>query len=174
MAMTDEDPSVRAMAAIALGQFGEAASYEHLSLLLEDSDDMVKVSSIKALGMLGDDRAVSKLIEMLYIENGFVVTAAMESIGRLGGEEARGALMHMLGSDDMEFRRTAIRGLAVFEDVEHVIMPFLRDEDWATRVAAVETLGRRPGEHVRHEVEVLFDVEEDPVVKKALKKYLDD
>lgn len=174
IAMTDEDPSVRAMAAIALGQFGEAASYEHLSLLLEDSDDMVKVSSIKALGMLGDDRAVSKLIEMLYIENGFVVTAAMESIGRLGGEEARGALMHMLGSDDVEFRRTAIRGLAVFEDVEHVIIPFLRDEDWATRVAAVETLGKRPGEHVRHEVEVLFDVEEDPVVKKALKKYLDD
>jgi HEAT repeat protein len=97
--------------------------------------------------MLGDDRAVLKLIEMLYIENGFVVTTAMESIGRLGGEQARGALMHMLGSDDAEFRRTAIRGLAGFENVEHVIVPFLRDGDWATRIAAVEALRRHPGDN---------------------------
>jgi HEAT repeat protein len=174
IALTDEDASVRAMVAMALGQLGETSAFEHLSLLLNDSNDMVKVSSIKALGMLGDDRAVLKLIEMLYIENGFVVTTAMESIGRLGGEQARGALMHMLGSDDAEFRRTAIRGLAGFENVEHVIVPFLRDGDWATRIAAVEALRRHPGDNVTREVEMLYDFEEDPVVKKALKKYLDD
>jgi hypothetical protein len=82
--------------------------------------------------------------------------------------------MHMLGSDDAEFRRTAIRGLAGFENVEHVIVPFLRDGDWATRIAAVEALRRHPGDNVTREVEMPYDFEEDPVVKKALKKYLDD
>jgi HEAT repeat protein len=174
MALTDEEPSVRSMAALALGQLGEAISFEHLSLLLDDDDDRVKVSSIKALGMLGDMQAVPRIIEMLNKENGFVVTAAMESIGIMGGAEARRALMDMLGSNDIEFRRTAIRGLASFENIEHVIIPFLRDGDWATRIAAVEALGGHTGENIRHEVEVLYDMEEDHIVKNALKKYLDD
>jgi HEAT repeat protein len=173
MALTDDDPAIRGIAVKALQQFGETVSFEPISILLDDSDDMVRVAAIKALGMLGDVKAVSMLVELLSDENGFVVTAAIESLGRLGDDDARHALTGMLHSKDNEFRRTAIRGLSGFEHIEHLLLPFLGDEDWATRVAVVESLSGRRQEDVRSRIESFFDNETDPIVKKAMERYLD-
>jgi len=51
-------------------------------------------------------------------------------------------------------------------------VPFLRDSDWATRMAAVEVLGRKAKGVVRREIERLIDEEEDPIVKKAAEESL--
>jgi HEAT repeat protein len=170
LGLTDEDPHIRASAALSLGSVGGEEVLEPLFLLLSDSDDSVKVSAIRSLGMRGERKAVKSLIPMLADRNGFVVTTALESLGALGGNEAKDALTGMLGSDDREMRRTAIRSLAPFGDVEGLILPFLQDPDWATRVAAVEVLGKNPSARVKSEVERLFDVEEDPVVRKAIQE----
>ena len=126
----------------------------------------------KALGMLKDERAVKPLIKVLTDENGFVVATAVESLGNIGGDEARDALLRMLLSGDPEIRRTAIKALASFDDVDEVLLPFLKDDDWATRVAAVEVLGKKARGKIREELERLLDSEEDPIVKRAVEESL--
>lgn len=172
-ALTDEDPHMRASAALSLGSIGGAKASDPLVLLLADSDDAVKVSAIRALGMTGEKRTVKHLVGMLADDNGFVVTTSVEILGRLGGPEARDALIGMLGSGDREIRRTAILALSSFGEIEEVILPYLQDPDWATRVAAVETLSKGTTEKVRAEIEKLFDREEDPAVRRAIEECFD-
>jgi HEAT repeat protein len=134
----------------------------------------VRVAVSKAFGTLKDRRAVKPLINLLSDRNGFVVTTTIESLSRIGGEEARSALVGMLSSGDIEVRRTAITALSSFEGVEDKLLPFLRDNDWATRMSAVEVLGKKARHVVRTELERLLDTEEDPIVKRAVEASLKD
>jgi HEAT repeat protein len=170
--LTDEEPDIRILSALSLGYIGGEGTLEALSLLLSDSNDSVRVATSKALGMLKDARAARSLIGLLYDKNGFVVTSAIESLSKIGGDEARSALLSMLISEDKEIRRTAIKALSSFNDVEEELLPFLKDDDWATRMAAVAVLGKRAKGIVRKELEKLLDIEEDPIVKKAVKDSL--
>jgi HEAT repeat protein len=169
-ALTDESPKIRVSAALSLGGLGGEGVLESLVILTRDSHDAVRAASARALGMKGDDRALESLIGLLPDRNGFVVTAAIEAIGRIGGPRAKTALLGMLGSADAEIRRTAIRSLTFFEDVDSALLPCLRDPDWAARTAAVEALSRNATGSVRAEVERLFDAEEDPAVRRAIEE----
>ena len=144
LALTDENPDIRISSALSLGSMRSKGIYEALSLLLSDSDDSVRAAASKALGMLGETRAVKPLIEILSDRNGFVVTTAIESLGVIGGDEARSALINMLSSDDREVRRTTIKALSSFEDISGALLPFLKDTDWATRMASAQVLGKKP------------------------------
>jgi HEAT repeat protein len=172
LALTDEEPDIRVLSALSLGYLGGEGIFEALSFLLSDSDDSVRVAVSKAFGMLKDVRAVRPLIGLLSDKNGFVVTTAMESLSKIGGDEARFALLRMLASEDKEVVRTAIKALSVFDDVEEELLPFLNDNDWATRMATVEVLGKRAKGVIRKELEKLMDIEEDPIVKKAVEENL--
>ncbi|MDH4230610.1 MAG: HEAT repeat domain-containing protein, partial [Nitrospirota bacterium] len=131
-----------------------------------------RVSAAKALGLLKDQRAVSTLIRMLSDGNGFVVATAIESLKALGSDESKDAILKMLSSDDEEIKRTAISALEVFADVEDRLVPFLRDPDWASRIAAVRALGKCGGSRARQEIEKLLDSEEDPTVLKVVEEIL--
>ncbi|MEW6675493.1 MAG: HEAT repeat domain-containing protein [Nitrospirota bacterium] len=172
VALTDEEPEVRVMSVLSLGSIGGKGIFEILCLLTSDPDDSVRVATSKALGMLKDDRAVKPLVSLLSDKNGFVVTTAMESLSRIEGDEAKDALRRMLSSKDREVRRTAINALSSFDDVEEELLPFLKDEDWAIRMATVEVLGKRRSEIVRIELEDLLYKEEDPIVRKAVEENL--
>jgi HEAT repeat protein len=80
----------------------------------------------------------------------------------------------MLVSEDREVRRTAIKALSSFDDVEEKLIPFLKDEDWATRMSAVEVIGKMAKVKlvIRKELEKLLDFEEDPIVKKVVEESL--
>lgn len=172
LALTDEEPYIRVSSALSLGRIGGEGVFEALSLLLSDSDDFVRVAVSKAFGMLNDKRAVEPLIGLLSDKNGFVVTTTIESLSKIGGEEARSALLRMLFSADKEVRRTTIKALSSFKDVEDELLPFLKDNDWATRMAAVEVLGKKAKGFIRRELEKLLDTEEDPIVKKVVEESL--
>ena len=137
-----------------------------------DSDDSVRGAVSKAFGLLRDKRAVVPLIGLLSDKNGFVVTTTIESLSQIGGDEARASLLNMLSSGDREIRRTTIKSLSLFENIEDILVPFLRDDDWATRMAAVEVLGRRARGAIRIELEKLLDTEDDSIVKKAIEESL--
>lgn len=171
-ALTDEEPDIRISAALSLGSIGGEGVVDSLMILSTDPDDAVKVASAKALGMLRDCRAVPQLISLLAAKNGFVVATAVEALGAVGGETAREAITGMLMSPDLEIKRTAVSALEAFTGIEETLMPFLKDPDWATRIATVRVLGRRGGEGVRKELERLLDTEEDPTVKKAVEDIL--
>lgn len=172
-ALTDENPDIRASAALSLGKIKGRGVSESLSLLLTDTDDEVRAAAVKALGELGDKNTAGRLVRLLSDPSGFVVTSAIESLSRIGGEGARNALVKMLSSEDKEIKRTAIKALAPFEDIKDNLLPYLNDDDWATRVAAVEVLGMRASGDVRIELEKLLDKEDDPIVRKALEESLD-
>src|SRR3989339_666311 len=176
LALTDENADIRVSAALSFGLIKRKGIAESLVLLLTDADDAVRVAAVKALGELGDKTVVRRLIKLLSDPNGFVVASTMESLSRIGGETSKNELAGMLSSHDNEIRRTAIKALAPFNDVENIILPYLNDPDWATRMAAVEVLGARVsarGGSVRVELERLLDKDEDSVVRKAVEECLD-
>jgi len=179
LALTDENPDIRVSAALSLGLIRKKAVTESLILLLADVDDSVRAAALKALGESGDRTVTAHLVKALSDSNGFVITAAMEALSRIGGNAARNALLTMLSSKDKEIKRTAIRALVSFEAVEEILLPYLNDEDWATRMAAVEALGMKASASgramagaVKVELERMLDREEDPVVKKAVEECL--
>jgi len=175
-ALTDENPGIRTSAALSLGRIKGKGVAESLMLLLTDPDDTVRVATVKALGELGDRNTAGRLIRSLSDPNGFVVIATIEALSRIGGEGAKNALIKMLSSGDKEIKRTAIKAIAPFEDVENELIPYLNDSDWATRMAAVEVLGMRAsaaGGNVKIELEKLLDKEEDPIVRKTIEECLD-
>ena len=171
-ALTDEDPDIRIAATLSLGAIGGEGTLDSLTILTADPDNFVRVSAAKALGMLRDKRAVEVLVPLLRDKSGFVVSTAIESLKTIGGDEACRAIAAMLSSEDDEVKRTAILSLEGFEGVEEIILPFLRDPDWAARTAAVKALGRRSRGNVRAALERLLDTEEDPTVIKAVEEIL--
>ncbi|MCX5718239.1 MAG: HEAT repeat domain-containing protein, partial [Nitrospirae bacterium] len=173
LALTDENADIRISAALSLGLIKRQGVSESLLLLLADPDDAVKAAAVKALGELGDKTTVQQLVNLLSAPNGFVVTSTMEALSRIGGETARNALVEMLSSHDKEIKRTAIKALAPFNNIEGIIMPYLNDPDWAARMASVEVLGSSSSGSVRIALEKLLDKEEDPVVRKAVEECLD-
>ncbi|MDA8434066.1 MAG: HEAT repeat domain-containing protein [Nitrospiraceae bacterium] len=171
-ALTDESPDIRISAGLSLGAIGGPGVLESLSILSSDPDDAVRVAAAKALGVLGDAGAVKTLTGLLSDRNGFVVAASIESMSGIESNDARDAILSMLGSEDDEIRRTAIIGLSRFSGVETTLVPFLRDPDWATRIAAVRTLGKTAEGQARKELERLLDTEEDATVRKAVEEIL--
>ncbi len=171
-ALTDENPDIRISAALSLGTIGGEGMLESLAILTSDPDDSVRVAAAKSLGMLANKEAVNILIRLLDDRSGFVVTTAMKALGLIGGSEARGALLGMLSSVDTEVRRTAITALSSFQDVADSLIPFLKDPDWASRIAAVRVLAGVLTGPVRAELENLLDTEEDQTVIKAVEEVL--
>jgi HEAT repeat protein len=111
-------------------------------------------------------------VPLLKDQSGFVVTTVIESLKALGGDEACRAISGMLSSHDDEVKRTAISALGECEGVEETLLPFLKDPDWAARMAAVKALGRSPQTNVRAELEKLLDTEEDPTVIHTVEEIL--
>lgn len=171
-ALTDEDPDIRISVTLSLGAIGGEGILDLLIILAADQENFVRVSAAKALGMLKDRGAVKTLIRLLSDRSGFVVSTAIESLKALGGDAARDAILKMLSSEDEEIKRTAITALEGFEDVEDRLIPFLKDPDWASRIAAIRVLGRSSQGRVRKEIESLLDSEEDPTVIKAVEEIL--
>jgi HEAT repeat protein len=170
--LTDEESDIRISAILSLGKIGGAGILDSLLILASDPDDFVRVSAAKALGELNDDRAVKTLINLLSDRSGFVTTAAIESLRAFRGNDSRDAILDMLSSDDEEIKRTAISALEGFKGVDDRLISFLRDPDWASRIAAVRVLGRSSRPEVRAELESLLDTDEDPDVIKALEEIL--
>lgn len=171
-ALTDENPGIRISSALGLGAAGGEEGLDSLVILAADPENTVRGAAAKSLGMLGNRSAVKILVDLLKDENGFVVTTSIEALSIIGGDEAKDAIIGMLHSDDLEVKRTVILSLAPFENVEDILAPFLRDPDWATRIAAVRALGMGAEGKIRTELERLLDTEEDPAVRKAVEETL--
>jgi HEAT repeat protein len=171
-ALTDEDPDIRISSVLSLGEIGGQGVIDALTILTVDPSSSVRVAAARSLGMLKEKSTVIHLQHLLYDGNGFVVTTALESLGAIGGDDARDAIIGMLSASDDEIKRTAILALTSFEHVENYLLPFLKDPDWATRIAAVRSLGGRVEGEGRKELKKLLDTEEDPTVMKVVEETL--
>lgn len=114
--LTDEERSIRNVAASTLGRLGDQKAVEPLIKTLQDEDNYVRKNAAAALGRLGDKRAIEPLRQLISDMFITVRTTAKESLLLLtGGEEAQSTSKVEKPSD--EARRLAAHGRANQEDV---------------------------------------------------------
>jgi hypothetical protein len=100
---------VRGLAAMALGQVGEAA-VDSLIDALSDKEWRVRRAAAESLGRIGDPRAVEPLVATLRFEDVDVRSAAVTALIRIG-EPAVTALKDALRSEVPGVRRSAVKAL---------------------------------------------------------------
>jgi HEAT repeat protein len=100
--LTDQDASVRAHTAIALGGIADVRAIEPLLNALEDTSAAVRASAALALGMMEDSRCIDPLIGLLQSDQTELVwTASALSLGLAKGEAAVKILQTRVMNQDM-------------------------------------------------------------------------
>ncbi len=102
--LTDDHYRVRASAASALGELGDARAVEPLIAALHDSSAFVRTEIVSALGELGDARAVEPLITALKDKDHYVYENAAYALGKLREAHAVEPLIGILLDPDSRLR----------------------------------------------------------------------
>lgn len=146
--LKDEDPEIRANAALAIGHLGQDA-VEPLLAVLADPNRMVRIFVMRALGQTGDSRAVTPLVTALR-ESGKdleIQGAAAESLSKIEGfEPTREMLLDpnpaVQGVAFAYQRRLALRGGSEAPDASFVqlLISRLEDPNVGVQRNAAETL----------------------------------
>jgi HEAT repeat protein len=143
-ALADEDGFVRSIAAMRLGDVGDASHVDRLvELLLKDPDKIVRQRAAESLGMLGGEEAVRGLIEGLSDPLDNVRLASVRGVREHNPELAIAQLSRLLLEDPIwEIRVQAARGLGATGDpvVAPVLETAMGDPNEFVRSAAAHAL----------------------------------
>ncbi len=179
-ALKDEEIEVRATAAEALGEIGDARAVESLVQYLSDKQLDIGEEAAEALGKIGDVRAVEPLIQALSFEDSSTRAFAAEALGEIGDAKAVEPLIQALSFEDSSTRAFAAEALGKIGDarVKKPLEQALSDENphvQKTASKALEKMGyaKRGKNIIRH---LLILLEEEPVpegVDGALSNVLD-
>jgi HEAT repeat protein len=146
----DDDPAVRAGAALALGKIGPVARSAGPALIesLKDSSSRVRAAAALAVGLIGPacGDAGQPLAEALEDEDPAVVEAAATALGNLGpaARQAVPVLARQLASDQLVLRRRAVNVLArigpAVQDAIPELLALLTERDGTIRRDACRAL----------------------------------
>ncbi len=139
IAISDPEPSVRALAVEALTSIGS------VDTVRDDSDDRVREAAATAYGEIGSDAAVDWLIESaLGDEDRLVQEAAVAALGAIGDDRALPVLLELVTDGPPRVRRRAVVALTVFDDpaIEPAIRKATTDRNPGVREAAEMVVGR--------------------------------
>lgn len=150
-AITAEDQTVRANAALLLGKSGrpEALRFLWWALRHRDSADKVVLQVAESIAMLGDERIYPKLWSRLISAYADDRVIGIRAMGALGTAEAKNALVTMLDDPVLEVRLAAAeqlgkRGEPIGEpevlDVFEKDLPAQRDPQDRERVTILAAL----------------------------------
>lgn len=117
-AITNNDQTVRANAAMLLGKTGDKTAIKYLlwALHRDDSDDKVKYQAVESIARLGDEKIYPKLWTMLINKYPDVRIIGIKAMGALGTTEAQNALVKMLNDETPEIRVAAAEQLGRLND----------------------------------------------------------
>lgn len=141
----DEDPSVRAAVAEALGRIG-AASNQTLRSLGSDSEASVREAVATAFGEIGDPSAVGWLMNTAETDpDRQVREAAVAALGAIGDQSAVEPLLRFIREGPPQVRRRAIAAITVFDDdrIEPALRMAALDRNPGVREAAEMVVGRQ-------------------------------
>lgn len=111
IAINDQHAALRAAAASALGEIGDAQAIEALEKATADVQDSVAVAATAALAVASNESAEPQLLNLLATGRPLVAVEAARQLARVGGESAIGPLTAVL--DEMpELRKAAVIALA--------------------------------------------------------------
>lgn len=142
--LSDDDWTVRSMAADLLGDIGASETVDALISRIDDEHDAVRLSAVAALGQIGDARATDALVVAFdNDEDGFVRRWAAESLGEIGTPEATAILVAALGAEEVDpLAEEGIRAglIAAGDDVVDALSELLEATDERVRSRAYKTL----------------------------------
>lgn len=161
VALSDEDVTVRASVARALGLMRSADGLKELHRVLrEDPDPQVRQSAAVSLGFIADPSSAEALIKTLKDASPGPHFAACQALAALRAPSAVPALSESLSDPSSQFRRSAAQALGEIGEPSAIpaLRPLLKDSDLSVRVAAVQSLGK------------LKDKDSVPALKKNLNR----
>ncbi len=142
-AMDDENPEVRASAAVRLGELGSPAAYQLLATALRDSSENVRVAALNSIAMLDTPESAALLQRYLGAESARLRLAAVRALAKVGGASSSSMLVRALEDEDACVRKAAatILGWREVTGAAASLVLCLRDEDARVRAAAAASLG---------------------------------
>jgi HEAT repeat protein len=117
-AITSQDQTIRANAALLLGKSGnqEARKLLYWALQQTDSDEKVTSQAIESIAMLGDERIYPKLWTRLISAYADDRVAGIRAMGLLATTQAKNAIATMLNDPILEVRLAAAEQLGKLGD----------------------------------------------------------
>lgn len=141
-ALKDPDRAVRAAAIRALEAIG-TPSVPTLGQCLRDPDLSVQEAAAAVLSTIGDERIVEHLISALESPDWIVRMYAAKGLGRIGDVRAIEPLCGLLQDQVKAVREDGASALGALGDsAVQVLVNMLTNNEWLTRLRAVEALGR--------------------------------
>jgi cyclophilin family peptidyl-prolyl cis-trans isomerase len=143
--LTDEDPTVRSRAVLAVGQIGNPSTLPDLEAAASDAAADPRASAAFALGLFADASRASVLVVLAGDPAPNVRAAAAEALGRLHVAAGVPAVRALLDDDDTTVRTAAALAAWKFEDAEPFLDPLISNlaaPGAGVRVASAYALAR--------------------------------
>ena len=137
----ERNPEVRAEAALALGELGEAEAMDPLlALLSDDEDETVRSAAAEALGQICTYDAVDPLLDALEDESELVIESAKSALVMCGAV-AEYSLKEALESDKSDFHQSVVEVLSrMGSEVSSLLVTLLRVSDENVSSGAYDAL----------------------------------
>lgn len=168
--LLDEDPQIRADAAMRLGEARAEDAVDSLIAVIDDPDEAVRVSVIRALGQIGDPRAIPAIRTKTNDPLVSVRTAVCQALGWIGDPAGIEPLAEMLYDPNDTIRLVAARSLGEIRDpaaIQTLLDIALRDENEMVRQHVVKVIGSRQAREAIPRVEAALAGEADIVRANA-------
>jgi hypothetical protein len=161
VALDDDDPTVRAAAAKALGYTREPSVIKDILPLRDDEYAGVRANAYSALGMIHTREAADATILGLSDNEGSVRFEAAWALGRQGIKSSVKPVISVLDDPDQWVVHVAIRALVFLEDDDAIepITGCLDSESVLVRITALKALGEMNAEESLGRI---FEMLDDP------------
>jgi HEAT repeat protein len=175
-ALADEEPRVRAGAAIALGGSGDAAVMADLAALAEDPDTRVSGAALRSLAdwalSEGSTMARERALVLLSIgitRGGMAALASLEALTRLGGSDAVEQAFGALASPEPEVAEAAVVCIGKHGSRDELtrLLDCLGHAHWNVRARTVQVMQERRNVRAIPSILRRLDGERDEFVREA-------
>ena len=143
LALQDQESSVRAAVAQAIGDWGDAQAVEALLELVQGTDREVRRQAIEAAGYLHDERTLEPLLNVFLTDTDQQIRAfAAQGLSQWEDNRAVNALILGLQDEQAHTRRDAAEMLCWLKDERAVdaLITALQDDDPEVREWSIEAL----------------------------------
>lgn len=175
-ALADEEPRVRAGAAIALGSSGDAAVMADLAALAEDADSRVSGAALRSLAdwALSEGSAMAReralvLLSIGITRGGMAALASLEALTRLGGSDAVELAFGALASPEPEVAEAAVVCIGRHGSRDELtrLLDCLGHAHWNVRARTVQVMQERRNVRAIPSILRRLDGERDEFVREA-------
>jgi cyclophilin family peptidyl-prolyl cis-trans isomerase/HEAT repeat protein len=143
--LADDDPGIRARAALVLGQIADPTSTQDLVKAAGDATPEVRARAAYAMGLIAEPSTVEALVRLAGDDAPQVRAATAEALGRIHDAAGTPAVRALLNDPEMSVRAASALGAWKFADAETFLDPLVANftsADSGVRAACGYALAR--------------------------------